>query len=155
MAITYRKATLKDAPVLKDISTKVIRTNYTAFLGSEAVNEFIESGLADKEIDDGIKLCTVMIDETAVIGFVIVRDDLLHLIMVDVSYQNKGYGNMLLSETENQLFNAYDKIHLQTFEDNTSAIQFYLKNGWKITGSESVPSMDKTMLYLSKSKYPI
>lgn len=152
MPTTYKKATPSDAPTLKEISTRVIRKNYTSFLGAEMVDEFITSGLADKEIDDGIQACMLMFDDAALIGFAITSGDLLHLLMVDVPYQNRGYGRMLLQETENRLFETYDEIHLQTFEENSCAVQFYLKNGWRVTGSEVVPGMAKTMLYFSKSK---
>ena len=152
MPITFRKATPSDAPMLKEISAQVIRTNYTSFLGADAVDDFIKSGLADKEIDDGIDSCTVMVNETVILGFAILHDDLLHLIMVDVPYQGSGYGRMLLTKLEDHLFETYPTIHLQTFEDNTNAVQFYLKNNWVITKSEQIPSMNKTMLFFSKCK---
>lgn len=149
---TYKKATPNDAPTLKEISTRVICTSYTSFLGAEMVNEFITSGLADKEIDDGIQACTLMFDDVTLIGFAITSRDLLHLLMVDVPYQNRGYGRMLLLETENRLFETYDEIHLQTFEENGGAVDFYLRNGWRVTGSEVVPGMAKVMLFFAKSK---
>jgi len=46
-----------DTHSLKDIAKRVIRLNYIPFLGADVVRDFIESGQADKEIDDGIHDC--------------------------------------------------------------------------------------------------
>ena len=69
-----------------------------------------------------------------IIGFAVVNAALLHLMMVDVPFQQKGHGSALLSHMEKVMFERYRQISLQTFRDNARAVSFYLKNGWKAYG---------------------
>lgn len=145
--IRFCQASFEDSDVVKNIAKRVIYFNYTSFLGLDAVEEFISSGMSDKEIDDGLINCTVMILEDTIIGFTITKENLLHLIMIDVPYQNQGYGSELLAYIEAYLFSEYDEIHLQTFLKNKNALKFYLKNGWI---SDESSSMNETELLVVK-----
>jgi ribosomal protein S18 acetylase RimI-like enzyme len=121
-----------DVDTLKGIAKRVIRLNYTPFLGANAVHDFIESGQADKEIDDGIHNCTMLTSDGVTLGFAITKESLLHLIMIDTGFQHSGYGSKLLHHVENMLFARYDCISLNSFKANTVANQFYLKSGWLV-----------------------
>lgn len=148
--IEFKQAIPIDSTKIKELSRRVIQTNYPAFLGEGAVREFIDSGMADKEIDDNIANCTIMMLDGAILGFAVVIENLLHLIMIDTPNQNKGYGSVLIKHIEQRLFESYTEIHLQTFEDNSNALQFYLKNGWAIKEKQYVDGLKKTMLVLKK-----
>ncbi len=148
--VHYRQATKADAQSLKDIARRIISTNYVSFLGIDATTAFIESGMSDKEIDAGLDNCTIMICDGKTIGFAITNEDVLHLIMIDVPFQNAGYGSALLAQIEENLFSKFNCIHLQTFQENVSTVQFYLKNEWIIISQEEVPEMDKIMLQFEK-----
>ncbi len=134
------------------MARRVITSNYKPFLGVESVRNFIESGLSDKEIDDGMPHCTLMTCNERIIGFSITNDSLLHLIMIDTVFQDKGYGSNLLAYIENNLFDEYATIHLQSFKENTQAVRFYLKNNWKIMEEKVVPEIGKTILLFEKTK---
>ncbi len=149
---SLRPAEPEDAQTIKEIARRVIESNYTPFLGLEAVRGFIDSGLSDQEIDDGMGSCTLMIRDEGIVGFAITKDSLLHLIMVDTACQNRGYGAKLLAHIENILFGRYETICLQTFKENAQAVRFYLKNGWRITRETPVPEMGKTMLSFEKTR---
>lgn len=149
--IQFRQAAEIDSHNLKDIAKRTIIANYTPFLGEETATAFIESGMSDKEIDDGINNCDIMLDNEKIIGFAITNEDILHLIMIDVPFQNKGYGSALLAKIEEKLFSVFKIIHLQSFEENISAVKFYLKNGWAIESREKIPELQKTMLRFEKS----
>lgn len=150
MSVQFRQATKHDIQELKAIAKRVVRANYTSFLGADMVASFIESGMSDKEIDDGIDSCILMLSNSKIIGFVITKEDILHLIMVDVPYQNKGYGKLLMLQAEEKLFNKHDTIRLQTFEENRDTVQFYLKQGWTVTKQQHIPEFGKTMLFFEK-----
>lgn len=152
MLIHCRQATNEDTPYLKDIARRVITANYVPFLGLDATTAFIGSGMSDKEIDGGLEHCAVMINGDQAIGFAITNENLLHLIMIDVPFQNKGYGSKLLAHTTEKLFRYFDHIKLQTFKENVPAVQFYLKNDWIISNEEKVPEIDKMMLHFEKFK---
>ncbi len=150
--VYFRQAAENDLQNLKDIAKRVVFKNYVPFLGVDAATAFMEGGMSDKEIDDGFDNCMLMIYDERTIGFVITNDEVLHLVMIDVPFQNRGYGSLLLAKIEEKLFSAFNKIHLQTFQGNVSAVQFYLKNGWLITGLEKVVGLDKVMLQFAKLK---
>ncbi len=147
----FRKAAPQDADTLKEIARRVIRHNYVPFLGAEATNAFIDSGMSDQEIDDGLDRCTVMLSDCQIIGFAIAMDDLLHLIMVDVPFQGKGYGGQLLAHTENEMFGHHKTIRLHSFQENVDSVQFYLAKGWHVVGQEAVKELDKTILFFEKT----
>jgi ribosomal protein S18 acetylase RimI-like enzyme len=150
--ILIRRATENDAQVLKNIAKQVINKNYAQFLGAEITTAFIESGESDREIDDGLTNCTLMTSDELIIGFAITNKDVLHLMMIDVPFQNMGHGQALLAHIEGKLFTSFNCIYLQTFRDNKPAISFYLKNGWKITGQEEVSELGVSMIHFEKNR---
>lgn len=150
--IEFKPAYERDKQNIKDIARRVIFNNYTSFLGSNAVADFVMSGASDKEIDDGINNCVVMSNSGEIVSFAITFNDLLHLIMVDVPLQNLGYGSQLLAYVETKMFADYKCIHLQTFQENECAVKFYLKNGWKVIDKQTVPELGKTMLTFEKNR---
>ncbi|MDR2855267.1 MAG: GNAT family N-acetyltransferase [Methanomicrobiales archaeon] len=150
--LTIAKAEESDISTMQATARRVILNNYPVFLGEEAVHEFIESGQSDREIEDGIGNCFVMKQEDEVIGFAIVLKDLLHLIMIDVPYQNQGYGTVLLEYIEQEMFHVYSVIRLQSFESNKVARFFYENNGWSVQSREKVDGLDTYMLLFEKSR---
>lgn len=148
----FRKATKADAAPLKTLAREVILHNYTSFLGEDAVNDFIESGAADTEIENGIESCIVMVEQDGIIGFAITNDNLLHLLMVAVKYQRKGYGEKLLAFIELQMFHSHDSLELQTFQDNIAANRFYGKNGWMITKEKPQDASPIPIIYYEKRR---
>lgn len=108
--------------------------------------------MADKEVEDGLDTCTVMFSNEEMIGFAITKEDLLHLVMIDTLYQNKGFGSKLLSQIENDLFRKYNLIRLQSFKENNNRVAFYQKNGWTTTDEVYVQDMGVTMLSFEKTK---
>ncbi len=148
----FQKAALRDAERIKELARRVILHNYVPFLGAEAVDAFISSGMADKEIDDGLDRCSVLFLNEALLGFVITKDDLLHLIMLDVPFQGRGYGGRLLALAESELFGRHRTIRLQTFKENADAVRFYLKNGWRTAGEQFIEEMNLTMLSFEKTR---
>ncbi len=143
----YDKANSCDLPFLKEIAKRVIRNNYTPFLGREITDSFIDSGASDNEIEVNIANCIIMKLSGIPIGFGILLENKIHLIMIDVQYQNQSHGTTFLSYLETQLFKKYQNIELQTFANNRIAKHFYLKNNWAILREE-----DANMLILNKIK---
>lgn len=153
--ITFRPASPdsgEDARELKALARRVIRHNYTPFLGEELTTAFIDGGLADKEIDDGLGRCVVLAVDGRVAAFAVTRGDLLHLLMVDVPFQRRGYGSLLLAHVERMLFAEHGRIVLQSFQANSAAARFYLKQGWRIAEEQDDPDSGLVMLHFAKQK---
>lgn len=152
--ITFQRATAYDTATLQGIARRVIRANYTPFLGVDAVAEFIESGMSDTEIESGIENCVTLRLDGRAIGFAVTKDDLIHLLMIDTPYQRTGYGSLLLAHVENMLFKSVARIRLQTFKHNANAVAFYRKNGWCVTDEFVVREMhDVAMVNLCKERH--
>ncbi len=110
-------------------------------------DSYIDSGASDNEIEMNIANCVIMKLSGIPIGFGILLDNKIHLIMIDVRYQNQSHGTAFLSYLEDRLFEKYQTIELQTFSSNSVAKNFYLKNNWTILTEE-----DANMLTLVKSR---
>lgn len=145
-----RKAREEDIETLQEIARRVIRNNYTSFLGQDNVSQFIDSGLSDKEIVEGVPYCHIMQQGDTIVGFAVVMDDLLYLIMVDVPFQHTGYGAALLAYVEREMFVHHSVLKLQTFAGNTDNIRFYEKHGWTVAREEVVKEMGMVMLHMEK-----
>lgn len=145
-----RKAEADDIKTLQAIARRVIRHNYTPFLGDAVVSHFIKSGSSDKEIVEGIEHCHVMQEENLILGYAVFMGELLHLLMVDVPYQRKGYGANLLAYAEREMFKGHSVIRLQTFDQNAAAVRFYEKNGWVIGRKEQDDEIGMMMLHMEK-----
>ena len=71
-------------------------------------------------------------------------------ILIDEKYRRKGYGKMLIKEMEKYAKTKGMKIlTLDTEPDNSEALIFYLKNGYKICGYKENLN-GKSTVYLSK-----
>jgi GNAT superfamily N-acetyltransferase len=153
----FRAASLEndDVNILIGIAKRVIRSNYTPFLGTDAVHDYIESGQADKEIDDGMRNCTLLTVGGVTIGFAIVKVSLLHLIMIDTPFQRSGYGSKLLCHIEDELFTRYNRISLKSFKANITTNSFYLKNGWSLAQDDEGRETDDLMIKFEKKRAPV
>ncbi|MEG0450688.1 MAG: GNAT family N-acetyltransferase [Lysinibacillus sp.] len=134
--LVYRKATKEDATQIKRLAEEVIIKNYTSFLGADNTRSYIESGESSKEIDSNIENIIVAQYEDEIIGLTILKEDLLHLIMVRHSHQGYGLGGLLLQYVEKELFKNHNTIRLETFEVNAPTIEFYKKHNWNIIEKE-------------------
>ncbi|MDO6684468.1 MULTISPECIES: GNAT family N-acetyltransferase [unclassified Agarivorans] len=146
-----RQANLSDASSLKELSKHVITACYTGFMGEEMVNGYLSSGASDDEVDKHISNTFVAVDDSELImGYVVVIDDLIHIMMVSPEQQRLGIGARLLSFAETIIHNDNLKPTLETFEANTQAMNFYLKNGWLIARKKSDPDFGFVRVFFDK-----
>lgn len=146
-----RQANSSDTSSLKELSKHAITACYTGFMGEEMVNGYLSSGASDDEVDKHISNTFVVVDDSEVIiGYVVVIDDLIHIMMVSPEQQRTGIGARLLSFAETKIHNGNLKPTLETFEANTQAMNFYLKNGWSIARKESDPDFGFVRVFFDK-----
>ena len=116
-------------PVKKDDLIKLIEIEKDIFDYSvskkDLINYFDEKTIKIWKITDQI-----------VVGFVIfyhVRDE-IEIIKIGImkSYQRKNYGSLIINKIKK--LNGIRKIFLEVSFENTQAINFYLKNGFKNIG---------------------
>jgi ribosomal protein S18 acetylase RimI-like enzyme len=129
MDTVIREVMESDIEQLIDLSRRTISASYRPFLG-DAVDAYIESGAIDQYVQEHAEHCSVIIADGQVAGYAVTKDDLIDLMMIDRDFHRGGLGTTLLRHTEDVLFQFYDEIVLESFEDNHQANNFYRKNGW-------------------------
>ena len=149
--INIRNARPGDLPKMQEVARRTIDKCYRSFLGDEGVDWFISSGESDRELEKHLPNCDVLLRDGKVVAFTIYFDDLIHLMMVDVDMHRTGIGSQLLAHSENCLFaSGKTIIHLETFEGNQQAINFYLKNAWSMTRKQEDEEHGFTRVFFEK-----
>lgn len=147
-----RPAVANDLKYLQKIANDVIDKNYRSFLGDEAVDYFIESGASNNHMKENIGDTTVAIVKEEIVALCICKSNLVDLIMVKNEFHRQGVGTRFLSEICKQLFCHYTEIHLESFEKNVKANQFYKKNGWVIEKIVLDEEVNDNRVYYVKQK---
>ena len=116
-------------PVKNDDLLKLIRIEEDVFDYSASIKDFINFFNEDK-----IKIWKI--SDQIVVGFVIfyhVKDE-IEIIKIGImkSCQRKNYGSLIINKIKK--LNNIRKIFLEVSTENTQAINFYLKNGFKKIG---------------------
>ena len=117
-------------PVKKDDLLKLIEIEKDVFDYSAFIEDF--KNYFNK---DTIKIWRI--SDREIIGFVIfyhVKDE-IEIIKIGImkSYQRKNYGSLIINKIKK--LNDITKIFLEVSCENTQAINFYLKNGFKKIGT--------------------
>ena len=116
-------------PVKKDDLLKLIEIEKDVFDYSTSIEDFI-----NYINEDTIKIWKVL--DQIVVGFVVfyhVRDE-IEIIKIGImkSCQRKNYGSLIINKIKK--LNNIKRIFLEVSFENTQAINFYLKNGFKKIG---------------------
>lgn len=157
MKYLIRKAFVDEVIELKEITQRVINTNYRLFLGDEAVKWLIESGILDQYISSNISNCSVLLTDNKIVGLCLCKSNLIDLMIVDDKYHHNGYGSRLLEYCEDCLFDKFDELELETLNGNESANNFYLKRGWmkKEQDSHAYPGVTKLVFVKRKEQLSV
>src|SRR5690242_13530061 len=108
MEIEIRKSRSEDIEALKTISRRWFA--------------------ADEYIDSNWNGMDVMAVDNVVIGYADCKGNLIDGMMIDFNLHRKGYGTKLLQHCERKLFEHYDELVLECFEESSQAKSFYRKN---------------------------
>ncbi|MGW1614071.1 GNAT family N-acetyltransferase [Streptomyces sp. NPDC002285] len=130
---TIRPATGADLDDLQVLARRTIDACYRAFLGDEAVDWFIGSGASDAHVESHLEKGGVdcLSQEGRIIGFSVLDDSTIDLMMIDPDHHRRGLGRLLLRHAEEMLFARHATIRLESFADNAAANSFYEACGWR------------------------
>jgi|TARA_Y100001960_G_C14348532_1_gene668353 ribosomal protein S18 acetylase RimI-like enzyme len=148
--VIIRKANVADLKALQEIAKRTIRRSYNAFNKSKSMDSYISKGMTDKEIAKNLKYCDLMEISGKIIGFAISIGSYVNLLMIDYSFHKLGYGKQLLNYIESKLKKLRPTAHLETYEGNDYALNFYKKNNWKIIKSENDNNTGLKRIHLEK-----
>lgn len=130
MDTEIRKADQTEITVIIETLQRTIRASFTGFLGEEEVGSFIESGGVERFATEYLDAMEVLLLNGVIIGFVVTKENAIDLLMVDCDHHGNGYGSRLLEHAENELFEKFDQLRVDSFRDNTGANSFYQIHGW-------------------------
>lgn len=152
MNLAIRKARPSDLVQIQVIARDTINNNYRLFLAEESVDWFI-SGPSDDYLAAQIHQATVACQGESVVGFTVLNENRIDLIMVRGEQQHQGIGSKLLSYSEARLFTLHGTIKLESFEKNERATNFYQKNNWLKSHTECGERDSSNKLIFIKQKY--
>jgi GNAT superfamily N-acetyltransferase len=147
-----RAATQSDFDVLVQLSIQTIRARYTAFLGQDSVDGFVGSGEVDQYVRNNLHRCWVIVVDEATVGYCVLKENRLDLMMIDHRYHRRGFGSQLLLYAEQALFREHDEIVLESFEPNHVANAFYRHHGWVEVRRRSDAKAGVDMIEFRKDK---
>ncbi|MEX6691337.1 GNAT family N-acetyltransferase [Danxiaibacter flavus] len=154
MAVTIRMASAADAELLCDLSIKTFSETYERYNTAEDMQLYIQSHFTLSSILDDFQnpdiqyYLALMDDEAvgyaklhkqhAVNGSNGLKQAELERIYVLSAYQGNKIGLLLLNECiQSARREGYGLLWLGVWENNTNAIDFYKKMGFKVDGSHS------------------
>jgi len=134
---TVRPVEDADIAKVQEIAGRTIKACFPVFLGQELAFGYVDGGLSDAEIVLHREMLFVMVEDDRLVGFCIVVDDLIHLMMIDVVLHRLGLGSRMLAWCEAEIRRRGHAVaRLETFTDNSQAVGFYRKNGWVETSRD-------------------
>lgn len=147
-----RRATGSDVEKVQRIAGRTIKACYPAFLGEELAVGYVDGGMSDEEIARRRDQLFVMVEDRRIVGFAILIDDLIHLMMIDADLHGSGRGSRLLAWSEATIrANGHPAARLETFAANAQAIAFYMKNGWSEQSRDGEDAGAFRRVYLGKA----
>ena len=129
--LTIRPARENDRDELVALAICTARTNYTPFLGRDAIETWIAGGGVMDHVDTRLGACRVAERDGDIVGFCVTKGPLIDLLMVAPAHQRRGIGRVLLADAEARLFAEHAAIQLESFADNSAANAFYKSQGWQ------------------------
>jgi ribosomal protein S18 acetylase RimI-like enzyme len=131
MKTCVRAALASDTIALIELSRKTISASYRPFLGDQAVDGFLDSGAADRYVQENLNCCRVLVRDGRIVGYAVCKANMIDLLMIDQACHRQGLGTELLRQVEEILGRRYHELTLESFEVNDPANAFYRKNGWQ------------------------
>lgn len=128
--LNIRPAIEADIDIMTALSYRTIRQKYPPVIGEKTVEGYIASGAVPAYYRDRLAFTRIAELDGKPVGAVAIKDNEIHLMMVDVDLHRSGIGEALLRDGEAQLFARFDRIELESFRDNLQAVNFYRKHGW-------------------------
>lgn len=126
-----RASATPDTDALNELLRRTIRTSYSGFLGSEAVEAYIGSGAVETFTTETVERGSVVTLGDDIAGYGVDTSNQVDLLVIDERFHRLGLGTRMLAHLERRLFEKFDLLTLESFRDNDAANAFYLSKGWR------------------------
>lgn len=134
--VNIRKATIEDVSRIAEILVFTKRMNYRFIFQNDRVSfgEIQVLPLAQEYLKDPSKLENIWVYDEFVKGIIHVEGKRIEELYVDCFFQNEGIGSKLVDFA----ILKYDVRYLFVLERNESAIRFYERQGFFLTGEREL-----------------
>ena len=126
--------------------------SYIQFLGKKTVDGWLGSGAVEAYFEVNLTDCSVIIENGGIVGFSVVKDNLIDLMMIDCERHREGFGRSLLAAVEAQLFLVHPYLRLESFAENKAANTFYADQGWTLGKTFDDPDTGVHMITFDKKR---
>jgi|SRR3954465_6233581 len=140
MGLTFKKATEKDIPIIRDLADRIWRKHYLPIIGIKQIEFMLAKMYSPESIVKQMQeqqQYTIAYDDTGkAIGYISIsttdnKNYYLHKFYIDTDKQSKGIGSEVFNYILNTLPTA-ETIELTVNRENYKSINFYFKNGFVI-----------------------
>ena len=125
-----RKAQHSDLWKIKKLAKEARDNDYRNIMGQNSHNLFLKSQTSEISLEECIKESFVLTQQDKIVGFSVIKGNLIDLMVIDANYHRKGLGTELLKHCEKILFKNFDEIIIECPPENAMANLFCQKNGW-------------------------
>lgn len=142
--LTFRKATVTDIPLIRQLSEKIWNTHYPPIIGQEQVDYMLNlmyspESLTKQMTDEGAHFLLAF-HENEPVGYLSFSeknsgDYFLHKFYVDTTRHRSGIGTRFFNEMTASFKNP-KSLRLTVNRKNVKAINFYFKTGFTIESAQ-------------------
>lgn len=140
MGLTFKIATDKDIPVIRDLADRIWRKHYVPIIGAKQVDYMLGKMYSADSIQQQMQdqqMYTIVFDDSGkAIGYISIstkdkKNYFLHKFYIDADKQGKGIGSEVFNYIVSTIPGA-ETIELTVNRANYKSINFYFKNGFVI-----------------------
>ncbi|MBD2463822.1 GNAT family N-acetyltransferase [Oscillatoria sp. FACHB-1407] len=133
--ITIRPVAIADVPAMQDVIRRSFLVGYGRFVPWKAVQHWVATDMGGQMVAQEWESFTVAEVAGHIVGLVQLKENFVHELWVDPSYQRHGVGKALLEHAEMVSLQAgYLATKASVFAENLNALKFYLSQNWEPVG---------------------
>jgi ribosomal protein S18 acetylase RimI-like enzyme len=139
MSLNFKKATIVDIPLIRQLADRIWKQHYITIITMEQIEYMLNKMYSVESLSDQINRghnFTLVYDKDKAIGYISLeskngKDYFLHKFYIEVNDQRRGIGSSLFDSVEKGISGA-TTIELTVNRQNYKAINFYFKKGFVI-----------------------
>ena len=124
-----------DLDELVSLWQEISLNEFSSYIGIDNVNYFIESGELKSETERLLDTTYVLRKSGEIIGFIVLIENLIELLIVRPKYQNRFVGGKLYRFALDHISKNYPSVNVECFENNMRINSILKRLGFKLTES--------------------
>lgn len=122
---------IEDIPQIVDLWEEISLNEFSDYIGAKNVECFIESGELEKECKRHLDKTYVFKTNKLVVGFIVVLENLIELLIIKKEFQKQGVGKQLYNYAIGLIKENYSRVKVECFENNLRVNSILKKSGFR------------------------